>query len=161
MSKQVFLGLGGNHDNSAELIEIALRKIDGIAKKIVKKSSNYQTPPWGFEADNDFINCVVWIEYEHNAYQLLDEIQAIEKDLGRIRTGGGYTSRPMDIDVLYFDNQLFKNEKLEIPHPRMYHRNFVMYPLYEIAPDWIDPVQKISVAELFKNCEDKSEISTL
>lgn len=161
MCDSVFLGLGGNHDNSEELLKIALRKIGELATKIVATSSFYQTPPWGFEADNDFINCVVEIKYKGQPVELLEALNAIEKEMGRIRTGEGYTSRPMDIDILYFGNQIINSNKLEVPHPRMYHRNFVMYPLHEIAPDWIDPQFKTSVAELFKQCKDDSQIIAL
>lgn len=161
MSESVFLGLGGNHDNSEELLTIALRKIGELATKIVATSSFYQTPPWGFEADNDFINCVIEIQYAGNAEELLKAINAIESEMGRIRTGEGYASRPMDIDILYFKNQVISAENLEIPHPRMYHRNFVMYPLNEIAPHWIDPVLNKPIKELFENCEDDSEIIAL
>ncbi|SFT89327.1 2-amino-4-hydroxy-6-hydroxymethyldihydropteridinediphosphokinase/dihydroneopterin aldolase / 2-amino-4-hydroxy-6-hydroxymethyldihydropteridine diphosphokinase [Lishizhenia tianjinensis] len=161
MSVTVFLGLGGNHDNSEELLKIALRKIGELATKIVATSSFYQTPPWGFEADNDFINCVVEIEYTGHAEELLTAINALEAEMGRIRTGEGYASRPMDIDILYFGNQVITNDVLDIPHPRMYHRNFVMHPLHEIAPNWIDPLQNKTVKELFEKCEDDSEIIAL
>lgn len=158
MSYTVFLGLGGNHDNSKELCEMALRKIARIAKKIVKTSSLYRTPPWGFEADNDFINLVVRIEYNGNPIQLLDEINSIEHELGRVRIGGGYSSRPIDIDILYFGNQHINTDRLQIPHPRMYDRKFVMFPLNEIAPFWVDPIKKINVYHLVNRCTDESNI---
>ncbi|MGB0933704.1 MAG: 2-amino-4-hydroxy-6-hydroxymethyldihydropteridine diphosphokinase [Lishizhenia sp.] len=161
MIHTVFFSLGGNHENSVDLLKIAIREIETISSSKVQCSSFYSTPPWGFEANLDFVNCVCRTQTHLSAFELLDFINGIEKDLGRIRVGGGYTSRPIDIDIIYFGDAIMNEKRLQIPHPRMYDRNFVLVPLNELASFWIDPNKKKSVAQLLKDSDDSSEVTKI
>ena len=92
--------------------------------------------------------------------ELLSSCQLIEEQEGRKTKakGEGYSSRPLDIDIIYFDDLISRTKELQIPHPRMYERNFVLQPLYDIAQDFIDPVKNKSIERLLHECEDKSSI---
>ena len=159
MAQTVFLSLGGNHQNSIDLLKIAIRQLEKIAVGTIHSSSFYNSPPWGFEANHDFVNCVLQLKTQLQPLEVLTEIHKIELDLGRVRIGEGYTSRPIDIDILYFGDQIIKHSKLEIPHPRMYSRNFVLEPFNEIWSFWIDPQTKKSISKLLKECEDSSPVT--
>lgn len=155
----VFLSLGGNHDNSIELSKAAISNLQKIAVDDVWCSSYYSSAPWGFEADQDFVNCVCKIKTKLKAVEVLTFIQGIEKDLGRIRVGVGYTSRPIDIDILYYGDQKIETKNLHVPHPRMYDRNFVLVPFNEIWPFWVDPTSKKTISVLLKECKDLSVLA--
>lgn len=158
MSKSVFLSLGGNHENTKDLLDLVERKLSKFSLIKIQVSPYYITPPWGFETENDFINCVMRLEVRFSALKFLGLIHSLEKELGRVRIGGGYTSRPIDIDIIYFGDRVIENEELTIPHPRMYNRKFVLVPLNDIASFWIDPKLKINVNKLLEKCKDSSEI---
>ena len=88
----------------------------------------------------------------------MKEIIELEEFFGRKRKTGKYTSREMDVDILFFDDLVIENETLQIPHPRLHLRKFVLTPLNEIAPDFIHPVLKKSISQLLKDCSDKSDV---
>ena len=121
----------------------------------------YETPPWGFEATENFWNMVFIIVTEFSAAELLQKINKIEDSFGRTRDNLIYKSREMDIDILYFDDETIKTENLTIPHPLLHKRLFVLVPLAEIAPDFFHPVLKLTSLEMLKNCEDKSVIKKI
>jgi 2-amino-4-hydroxy-6-hydroxymethyldihydropteridine diphosphokinase len=110
------------------------------------------------EAAPDFLNQVIEISTSLNYLQLLAEIKEIEEFYGRKRTPGKYTSREMDVDILFFNDEIVETEKLTIPHPRLHERRFVLTPLAEILPDKIHSVLNKSIAELLKSCEDTSPV---
>jgi 2-amino-4-hydroxy-6-hydroxymethyldihydropteridine diphosphokinase len=151
----VFLGLGSNLGNSLEMIEKTYSIIQENIGDIVQKSSVYKTKAWGFESQYDFYNTVIKIHTHFDAFELLTRIKNIEKDLGRTKKSKNYEDRVIDIDILYFSNQLVNDEQLIIPHPQISSRNFVLYPLEEIASEWIDPVSKLTVKILKDNSTDE------
>jgi len=155
---KVFLGIGGNignkHDNFIKVYNIIKNEIG----EITKSSSVYETPPWGFEAKENFWNQVLLIETEYSPDKLLQKIHDIENNFGRKRGSEKYNSREMDIDILYFDEVIIETESLKIPHPHIPHRLFVIVPLAEIAPDFIHPQLRLTSLEMLKNCSDSSVI---
>lgn len=155
---QVFLGIGGNIGNKHDNLINVLSLIENEMGAIRKKSSVYETPPWGFQAEENFWNMVVLIETGLNQEVLLLKLKAIEKSFGRKQHTEGYTSREMDIDILYFDDLIISNKLLKIPHPHIAERLFVLAPLAEIAPEFWHPVLKKTSRQLLEACTDESEI---
>ncbi len=152
----VFLLLGGNlgHVEQAfERVEFLTHKKVG---KIVSKSSIYGSKSWGFATDNDFLNRVIQVISPLAPEELLTCILQMEKDLGRNRNqvDGGYASRTIDIDILFFDDRVCDTNSLTIPHPKLHERKFTLEPLNEIAPQYIHPVLKKTVADLLRDCKD-------
>ncbi len=155
---QVFLGTGGNIGNKHDNFDKVYTFIKNELGTIVKSSAVYETPPWGFEAMEKFWNTVLIIETELSATELLSKINNIENRFGRTRDGVNYKSREMDIDILYFNDEIINTENLTIPHPLLHKRLFVLVPLAEIAPKFVHPVLKLTSFEMLNNCEDKSVI---
>ncbi len=130
---KAWLGLGSNLQQPAAQIGEALARLakaDGI--RILKTSSLYRTPPWGDENQDDFINAVVWIETSLDAITLLRALQSIENAMGRQRSGHRWGPRLIDIDLLLYGDRQSQSEELELPHPRMHERAFVLMPLCEL-----------------------------
>lgn len=155
---QVFLGAGGNIGNKRDNFDKVYTFIKNELGTIVKSSSVYETPPWGFDATENFWNMVLIINTEFSATELLGKINKIENSFGRTRDSLNYKSREMDIDILYFDDEIINTENLTIPHPLLHKRLFVLVPLAEIAPQFVHPILKQTSVEILNICEDKSVI---
>ena len=134
MMHEVYLGLGSNLGDRHALMEKAITVIGERIGKVVRQSSFIETEPWGFESDNRFLNAVVLVETEHTPREVLTLTQQIEREMGRTRKSGsaGYADRPMDIDILIYDDLEINEPDLKIPHPLMHEREFVMIPLREV-----------------------------
>jgi len=135
---KVILGLGSNLGDKIGNIKNALRTLNDEVGKIGAVSSAYHTAPVGFEDQPDFVNAVAVLETQLSPEDLLAAIQAIETRLGRRRTIR-WGPRVMDIDILFYDDETISLPDLEIPHPRIGERLFVLAPLAEIARDWNIP----------------------
>ena len=155
---KVLLGIGGNIGNKQLNFTKVAHLVTERLGEIVKSSSIYETPPWGFVSEDHFWNQVLLIVTELQPEKLLEEIQEIEDEFGRKRIIGKYTSREMDVDILYFENIYIETEKLIIPHPRIPNRKFVLVPLVEIAPDFKHPLLRLTNLQLLENCKDESVI---
>lgn len=155
---QVFLGIGGNIGNKQDNFDKVYTSIKNELGAISKKSSVYETPPWGFESDDKFWNQILLVETPFSAEVVLRKIAGIESEIGRKREKAGYSSREIDIDILFFDNMVIKTVNLVIPHPRLHKRLFVLVPLAEIAPQFVHPVLKLTSIEMLNVCDDKSVI---
>jgi 2-amino-4-hydroxy-6-hydroxymethyldihydropteridine diphosphokinase len=135
---QVFLGLGSNLGNRVEHIRNAITLIDERVGHLVRQSSLIASEPWGFESANKFLNAVILCETDMTPREVLGATQQIERDMGRQkivhRTSSNrtYTDRPIDIDILLYDDLTVDEPDLMIPHPLMEQRDFVMMPLKEI-----------------------------
>lgn len=147
---KVFLGLGTNLGDKEENLRSAIDKINSRIGKIISRSGFYATEPWGFSSENSFLNAVVCMETPLSPQEVLVRTQEIEKALGRTHksAGGIYRDRLIDVDLLLYDQLVLKTETLELPHPLMTERKFVMEPLAEIAPDQVHPVSGKTMHEL-------------
>ena len=148
----VFLGIGTNLGNRKVNLRKAIEMIGENIGKVIKSSFVYETAPWGFDTENDFLNMVVMVETAHTPSEILKKIITIESMLGRERNQDRYSSRIIDIDILLFDDLIINENGLKIPHPLIHERRFVLVPLCEIAPDIIHPVQKITISSLLTDC---------
>lgn len=147
---KVYLGLGTNLGDKEANLHAAVRKINERIGEVTSLSAFYVTAPWGFSSENSFLNAACCVESELPPLELLRETQAIERELGRMKksVGGEYSDRPMDIDLLLYGDLILHTPELEIPHPLMTERRFVMEPLAEIAPDVVHPVLGKRLGEL-------------
>ena len=154
--KIVFLGLGTNLGNRENNLKEAVARINEYIGPVAKSSSVYETEPWGFHADEHFLNSVVKVETKLSPKDLLNAILFIEAMLGRIRSENQYSSRVIDIDILLYGNQVINYKDLKIPHPLMHKRKFVLVPLCEIEPELVHPVLRKTIKSLLEECKDKS-----
>jgi deoxyguanosine kinase len=155
---QVVLSLGSNLGNKQESIAAAIDLIHNSIGTIIKISNLYEAPSWGFESAN-FYNCAVLIHTSKTAQKVLSKLLKIEKELGRKRQEtSDYQARTIDIDVIYFNNEIIEAENLTVPHSKMQERLFVLLPLNDLKLDWKHPILNQKTAELLKNCGDKSSL---
>ncbi len=157
----IYLGLGGNLGNRLENIRSAINLITKYIAKPDKVSSVYLSEPWGFEHAKYFTNAVVKLKTDKQPEDVLQIILAIEKKMKRNRTSTGYQGRTMDIDILYYGKKRINSQNLEIPHPKIGDRLFVLLPIKEIDPNFITPISGKHIDTLILECKDKSKIKKL
>ena len=127
----IILALGTNIEPREQYLKDALAKIVDNNLKIILESSVYETPAWGGVADQNFLNMCIEVETELEAYELLDTIQKIELELGRVRKEH-WGNRTIDIDIITFNDLIYDDERLIVPHKYIHDRNFVLAPLIEM-----------------------------
>lgn len=152
--------LGSNLGERRVNIARAVQMIEESLGPIIASSSFYETEAWGKTDQDDFINMALEVEHYKTPNQLLDTVNAIENRLGRIRRLK-WEERLIDIDIIFMEDIIIDTEKLTIPHKWMEQRNFVLYPMVEIAPEFVHPVLNKTVEKLLKECNDTSEIKRL
>ena len=152
--------LGGNMGRRRRMLSSARNQIELQAGRMLQQSSLYETEPWGFEAGQNFLNQVLVVETERSPRDLLEVLLGIEKDLGReaARPGSGYSSRVIDIDILFYDGQIIDTPSLQVPHPQLHKRRFTLIPLREVAPDLLHPVLQKTTTQLLDECQDPSAV---
>lgn len=159
---EIYLGIGGNLGNRLENIE---KTITLVSQKIAtpsKVSSIYMSEPWGFEHVKYFTNAVLLIQTDLSPEEVLKRTCEIESEMKRVRsTSGKYQGRTMDIDILFYGEQIINTTDLIIPHPRLEDRFFVLLPIKEISADFIHPKSKIHINELIESCTDSGKIRKL
>ena len=158
MFNEVILLLGSNLDEKSNVIKKAI----SLIKKryaINKISSEYITEPWGFKSNNNFINVAVKLLCKDSAFELLEFVLKIERDLGRTRNASiNYSDRIIDIDIMLFGNEIIETSNLVIPHCKLIERRFCLLPMVEIASNMIIPDIKLTLAQALSKCEDKGEV---
>jgi 2-amino-4-hydroxy-6-hydroxymethyldihydropteridine diphosphokinase len=153
----VYLSLGSNIGNRAAHIERALARLAEENVRVVKRSSFYETEPVEFLTQGWFLNIAVEVETELMPRQLLRVIRNIERELGRkriVKSG----PRTIDIDILFFGTSIVNAADLEVPHPRMTERRFVLVPMAEIAPALRHPKLRSTMSELLAATKDRSQV---
>ena len=160
-SNSVVLLIGGNQGDRVAVLMRAIAEISRRIGTVSLLSSLYETEPWGFEAEQNFLNQAVVVDTDMTAHEVLEEALRIEKELGRVRTeelAKTYSSRPIDIDLIFFNSEMVETTDLQLPHPRMHLRRFVLAPLDEIIPHFLHPKFRKTIRQLMEECEDEGEV---
>ena len=155
MEHIVYLALGSNMGNRLANLKAAINNVTP-QMTVKKKSSVYETPPWGFKEQDAFLNQVIKVKTSLASEPLLRHLKRLEVALGRVPNFQN-GPRLIDIDILFFDNMIIETPPLIVPHPRLHERAFVLVPLAEIEPDFIHPILQKSVSKLLEDL-DRSEI---
>ncbi|MEO6548305.1 MAG: 2-amino-4-hydroxy-6-hydroxymethyldihydropteridine diphosphokinase [Ferruginibacter sp.] len=150
---KTFLLLGSNIGDSLAQLNSAIHHIGQNTGKLLTRSGMYITAAWGNTQQPDFLNQVIVIETAFTAEQTLQSILAIEKMMGRVRTVKN-APRIIDIDILFFNDEIIQQNDLVIPHPEIQNRRFVLIPLNELAPELEHPVLGKTVHQLLAECPD-------
>ena len=160
-SESVFVLLGSNLGDRELLVNQACKMMGERCGEIVAKSRLYESEPWGFKSEHWFLNQVVKLKTSLTPDELMRELLAIEKELGRDRSTPheGYVSRPMDLDILYFGNEIIDTQLVTAPHPRLHQRRFTLLPLCDVAPDFVHPLLKKSNLQLLDECQDAGKVN--
>lgn len=161
---QVYLSLGSNLGDRAGNIARAVQALPAHGVRVVRESSLYETEPLEIDSEGWFLNSVVEAETDHPPLQLMHALLEIERSLGRNRplvAAGAKQSRTIDIDILLAAATILRTPELEIPHPRMAERRFVLVPLVEIAPGTRHPALRKTIAELLDATTDRSQVRLL
>ncbi len=146
MNHTVYLSLGTNMGDRAANLKQAVTSLTP-QMTVKKKSEVYETPPWGYTEQDEFLNQVVMATTYLEPEPLLKHLKRLEVALGREATFR-YGPRLIDIDILFYDDLVLETPLLTIPHPHVYDRGFVLVPLMDIAPEFVHPVTKIKVSEM-------------
>jgi deoxyguanosine kinase len=154
-----FLCLGGNIGNRIENINAAKKAIEQFSGKMTSQSGIYETEAWGSDSKNKYLNQVIKINTKLNAGDLLKSLLQIEKKLGRKRDLDKNSDRTIDIDILFFNDAIISKKNIQIPHPRLHQRNFVLKPLNEIAGEFLHPVLKKTISTLLKKNKDTLKVT--
>lgn len=156
---EVYIGLGSNLGDKKQNIEEALEYIKEKCE-ILKISSLYETEPVGYKDQDWFLNGVVKIGTHVGPQELLGFILLIEKRLGRVRTIKN-GPRIIDLDILFYGNEIINEPNLIVPHPRLHERGFVLVPLQEVAPDLMHPIFRKTIQELLSNLGDEKVVTKI
>lgn len=157
---EVYLSLGSNVGDRKKNLRDAEKFIQAHIGQIAKESSDYLTPPWGKTDQDSFYNNVLLVNSYLNPMQIMRRIDKIELLLGKSKIEK-WGPRKIDIDMLFYDQKIIKNENLEIPHPHLHERNFVLVPLKEISGDFVHPVLLKTIEEIYLSTPDQSQIQKL
>lgn len=160
MEKNLYLLLGTNLGERKLNLEKAIFEIGRKVGSVIKKSGVYETAAWGIMDQPNFLNQVLQIETQFSPQIVLKKILEIEKKMGRIREQK-WGARLIDIDILYFGNEIVESENLKIPHPFIQERRFTLMPLVEISPDFIHPIFKENNKTILANCTDQCKVSLM
>ena len=146
--------------NSTELLSNAIEQIENKIGPLLLQSNLYATAAWGNTSQPDFLNQVIKIATNLQAVETLEIILSIEKEMGRIRTVKN-APRIIDIDILFFNNEIINRIDLIVPHPEIQNRRFVLTPLNEIAPQMIHPVLNKTIDQLLSFCPDQLAVKKI
>ncbi|MDO5607724.1 MAG: 2-amino-4-hydroxy-6-hydroxymethyldihydropteridine diphosphokinase [Capnocytophaga sp.] len=158
MKHIIYISLGSNMGERLAYLQKAVGAVSQHIGTVTAVSPVYETPSWGFDAPA-FLNACIGVNTSYTAFEVIEKLLAIEAQLGRVRTGEqGYKSRPIDLDILFYDDKVITASTLQIPHPQLAKRKFVLQPLSDIAPTLQHPIYKQTVNEMLSQTPDSAEL---
>lgn len=143
----VYISFGSNIGDREKAIEDALDLVNQNEMKITKRSNIIETEPYGYTDQPTFLNGAIEVETELSCREVLERLLKIEEEVGRVREFK-WGPRLIDLDIIFFNDEIYDEEDLKVPHPDMQNRDFVLKPLCEICPDFIHPILKKKVSEI-------------
>ncbi len=155
-----YLLIGGNEGDRALHIKQAVANIEIFCGAVTRQSSIYETAPWGKADQPAFLNQALLVATALDAPSLMDVILQVEEKMGRKRMEK-YGPRVIDIDILFFNDEIYNLTQLKIPHPEIQNRRFVLEPMHEIASTFVHPVLKKTIHELLGECKDKLSVKKI
>ncbi len=158
--KRVYIALGSNIGEPIKNIKNAIALLNDGGVKLIKSSSFYHTEPYGVKDQPDFVNSVIIAETTLSLKELFNLIKKIEKNMGR-KKNIKYGPRVIDIDIIFYENLIYEDANIIIPHPKMVERSFVLYPLEEIDPLFLHPLLKETISQLKNNLKDDLKIKKI
>lgn len=162
--KTVYLGLGCNLGNRLESLEKAILKLEKLGE-ITAKSKIYESPGWGYDDDRAYLNLCCAIKTKLSSaefHRLTLEIEvALGRETSKRKQGEPFRPRVIDVDILFYGEEVIKTDALTIPHPQLHLRNFVLQPMVDIAPEFKHPSIDLTMMELWSISEDKTELEEL
>jgi len=153
----VYLQLGSNIGDREQQLEFAISEIKEKVGDITNSSKVYESAPWRVDGQSNYLNQVIKIKTEIDAESVLSVVLDIENDLGRKRIEK-WGERLIDIDIIFYNNEIIETAELCIPHKHMHERKFVLTPLNEIASDYLHPKYNKTVADLLVECNDVESV---
>lgn len=157
---KAYLLTGGNTGDRLSYLEMAIRELESECGRVIKESPIYETAAWGNTDQQAFLNQALLVETSLSAESLMTAILRIEEKMGRIRTIR-YGPRTIDIDILFFNKDLFNSDHIKIPHPELANRRFALEPLKDIAAGYKHPILKKTVRQLLKDCPDNLAVKKI
>jgi 2-amino-4-hydroxy-6-hydroxymethyldihydropteridine diphosphokinase len=158
---QAWISLGSNLGDRAAQLALARNHLAESCGTILRVSGIYESRAWGYESDNMFFNQCLQLETALSPGALLQAVLEVERRMGRQRGREGYTDRSIDLDILFYDNLVLQTDHLQVPHPRMEDRRFVLQPLQEIASGKQHPVTGLTVGEMLEKSTDTARIEKI
>lgn len=156
--KEVYLGLGSNKGERISFIDKAVSEIGLLpGTEIFTRAGIYETEPWGNIEQDDYLNTAIGIKTVLNADDLLKELKRIEKLIGRMENKK-WSEREIDIDLLFYGDEIIEKDNMIVPHGQIENRRFVLVPMNEIAPDLIHPAFKKSISQLLSSTSDNLKV---
>ncbi len=156
--KSVYIALGSNQGQRQQFLQKAIDEIFFRIGQVYKLSDVYETPAWGFSGGK-FLNACVLVKTRLSSNKVLENLQSIEKKLGRVQNQKGYQNRNIDLDILFYENEHIDNFNLKIPHPELSKRDFVLYPLADIAAQKTHPLLGETILSLKGKLNSKPDIT--
>ncbi len=160
MANRSFIGLGSNIEDRLEHIKEAVELLNQSKCKVVKISSIYETTPYGYTEQNNFLNCVVEISTTLELKELFGVTKSIEREIGR-KKREKWGPREIDLDILFFNDEIYSDERLTVPHKDVLNRDFVLVPLCEITTDFVHPKEGKRICEIALDESEKNIIQKL
>ncbi len=154
----IYLSLGSNLGNKLQNLKAAQKLIGNQLGSLGSVSQVYESNSWGYSSNNTFYNCCLSVTTTLDPASLMEGIKSIERILGRVREGRGYADRLIDIDLLFYGNEVLDSPGLSVPHPKMDERRFVLEPLVEIAADLVNPINGLTIREMLEKCRDPGKV---
>lgn len=152
-----YIQLGSNLGDRLGYLQLAMKLINNKAGSIARESEIYESEAWGFEDQPDFLNILILIETTLSPRDLLNVLQEIEKQMGRTKIKK-WSPRTIDIDILFYNQEIIDQPGLKIPHPFISERRFVLVPMNELNSGFIHPVSGRAIAEILSECIDSQKV---
>jgi 2-amino-4-hydroxy-6-hydroxymethyldihydropteridine diphosphokinase len=162
--RKIYVLLGGNSGEATRrAFANVIQFIEATFGEVLRLSSVYKSPAWGYASANPYYNQVVYFKSDKLASTILELLLKEEQHNGRERRSDheGYADRIIDVDILYLDREVIATAQLEVPHPRLHLRRFTLLPLVEVAPEFVHPVFKKTNKELLERCGDDALVLKL